>query len=351
MDIKSMIKQKVKNNILLYTILKLLKNKDDVEYFEKIKQINEPSYKQISLRYNENASKKIVVGEIDCVSSLDGFFAAMRWILNAIYFCEKSGFLPVIKMPENWLYHDEQMPKEKNPFEYFFEQPADISVQELHDCNMVYECKIQHCYLAEKMNDSDKLTYLYTDEYVSEMSKIVKKYLRFNEVTKQILEKDVVAKDINSEVLGVHIRGTDYKQNCNHHPVFVEPSDYFEYIDTALKKGFKKIYLATDDSEIVDLFIQRYGKEILICDEFVSRSTGEIGVHIKESEKKNGYKLGLDVITDMYALANCGGIISGLSQVSLFARLFNKNFNEKYRYDVVVSKAINENHKKFTIKK
>ena len=74
------------------------------------------------------------------------------------------------------------------------------------------------------------------------MSKIVEKYLRFNEETKTTLSSDLESKKINSKVLGVHVRGTDYKQNCNEHPVFVEPSDYFEHIDIAFEKGFEKIY-------------------------------------------------------------------------------------------------------------
>ena len=107
--------------------------------------------------------------------------------------------------------------------------------------------------------------------------------------------------------------------------------------------------MATDDTEIVDLFVQKYGGERLIYDEAVTRGQGDVGVHIKERKNKNGYKLGLDVIKDMYSLANCGGLISGVSQVSLFARLFNRTFDEHYSYDVIVSKKINSNNKNFSL--
>ena len=347
MRAKDIIKAKIKRYPLFFTILKIINNRTDTEYMKKIYEVTTPSYKSIFLRYNEKASMDVAVGEIDGVSNLEGFFAAMRWILGGIYFCDKSGFLPVVKIPEDWMYYDKTMPADKNPFEYFFEQPANISAKQIDECSIVYECNIQHCQMVEKLNGTGGATYLYTDTYVSQMSNIVEKYLKFNSNTQEILTKNLEEKGINSKILGVHVRGTDYKQNCNEHPMFIEPREYFEYIDKALESTFEKIYLATDDTEIVQLFLEKYGTEKLIYDKNISRATGDVGVHIQEKDSANGYKMGLDVLTDMYTLANCGGLISGLSQVSLFARIFNKSFDSQYVYDKIVSKAINKNTKEF----
>jgi hypothetical protein len=101
--------------------------------------------------------------------------------------------------------------------------------------------------------------------------------------------------------------------------------------------------------DTVQLFLEKYGSEKLIYDKTIRRGSGDVGVHVQEKDNANGYKMGLDVLTDMYTLANCGGLISGLSQVSLFARLFNRTFDEHYSYDVIVSKKINRNNKNFSV--
>ena len=122
------------------------------------------------------------------------------------------------------------------------------------------------------------------------------------------------------------------------------------YIDHALKKyGFKKIYIATDDENILKGFLSRYSQEIVIYDKDTARSNGLKGVHTRTDIVRpyHKYKLGIEVICDMCILAACGGLISGLSQVSLISRIYKKSKNEHFRYDKIIDKGIHKHGKIF----
>ena len=164
------------------------------------------------------------------------------------------------------------------------------------------------------------------------------------------LENAINKYKINKNVLGVHVRGTDYRGNYANHPTFIEPSVYYQYIDEAIRKySFDRIFLATDDKEILQEFLNHYGNEKIIYNPDVKRGSDNIGIHVIDSVNgnRNGYEKGLEVIGDMYILSSCGGIISSMSQVALISRIYKKSRNETFTYDYIIDKGINSNKKIF----
>ena len=53
------------------------------------------------------------------------------------------------------------------------------------------------------------------------------------------------------------------------------------------------------------------------------------------------YRKGLEVLRDVYTLASCGGLVAGLSHVSILARIVKYSFDKKYSYQNILSNGIN----------
>ena len=77
------------------------------------------------------------------------------------------------------------------------------------------------------------------------------------------------------------------------------------------KAQFVAPQVPTELQETVNGYVQTLLQDP--TDETVMKSTSE--------RENHHYKLGLEVLRDMYTLSCCNGIIAGLSNVSIFARI------------------------------
>lgn len=338
---KEKIKKIVKRNPFLYAVLRVINNRRDARFISFVNGYNDNweiifAHPQTTGKYNRPVCR-IVAGTRD-----DGFFACVRWALDGLYFCQKFGFTPVVSFPENSIYRDnEKFETEVNPFNYFFEDTVD----NLPPNYPTVEYSVRNMKFAESLNGG--ITYKVSKEYIDAMAEIMAEKLVFRKDVIQYAYRINKPLLIDNRTLGVHIRGTDYRKNYKNHPVFLETEEYYESIDKAMENGrFNKIYLATDDEKILNEFIAHYGEKVTFSDQS-ERSKGEQGVHTSHADKKTPYYLGLDVISDMIALSSCGGLISGMSQVPLIARIYKKSQNSKYSVDIVLDKGINQKGMRF----
>ncbi len=73
------------------------------------------------------------------------------------------------------------------------------------------------------------------------------------------------------------------------------------------------------------------------------RSGNHSGAHESISERPlHHYKLGLEVLRDIYTLANCDSLVCGLSQVSIAAQYINAAIGRKFKKVVILNNGINE---------
>ena len=231
---------------VLYNILLLLKYRHDTEYMKQVKALrNNPNIIELQARENPSVTDGIVC-DIEVGGSGDGFFALVRWTLDALYFCDCFSFIPVVRFAETSIYFDTDMPAHLNPYDYFFQQPFSEGNTYLKSKNnVIVKYDSRNRLKAEMLNGG--VSYQVSEEYIVQMARIMQNYLKFNAKTAQIISEKIRLKSINETVLGIHIRGTDYKSGYRNHPQYISPDMYYPYIDHALKKyGFKKIYIATD---------------------------------------------------------------------------------------------------------
>lgn len=330
----------IKKNPMLYDVLLVFKHRKDKDFLRQIQGLRTNANIVEFVDMPNAVSGDGILCDIEIDAPNDGFFALVRWALDALYFCDCFSLKPFIKFSQNTLYYDNSLPWGGNPFEYYFQQP--LSKKEISDCRALIRYDSRNRLKAENLNEG--ISYQVTENYMEQMAVMMRKYLQFNSETQRIIEEEIKKRSVNEKVLGIHIRGTDYKLNYKDHPIYISPEIYYEYIDSALKKyEFEKLYIATDDEDILKEFINRYGLEKVLYSRETTRGSGTCGVHMGNAIREHHrYRLGLEVICDMCTLSACGGILSSMSQVGLISRIYKRSKKESFKYDTIINKGINQ---------
>lgn len=136
-------------------------------------------------------------------------------------------------------------------------------------------------------------------------------------------EEEVLFKD-KGRVLGVLARGTDM--------IYLKPDNHFipygtegfvAHIKQKMKEmGFRYLYLATEDLDILEQFQSVFKGELLFSKQQRLRNTGDkMLMDIKFDREDDGYLRGLEYSTVIYMLSrcdsliancNCGGVLGAL---------------------------------------
>ncbi len=267
-----------------------------------------------------------------------GFFASVREELNFLSYAEQFGFVPVIFWGKGLVYYDPEMePLTENAFEYYYEPVSGIPYAELKTYKNVAFCH------TGKVADAFKTSgYQMGKASLELLASLYKKYFHLNQTTRAYMEKEIGAVLNGKRTLGVQVRGTDFKLQANKHPVFVTPEEYLAEAKKLLASGrYEQVFLATDDLEALELFRREIPEDQLVYFSDVLRSTGKVNpFDVESSRPLHRYKLGLEVLRDVYALACCDGLIGGLSQVVFAAQYINIALDKAYKDCVIVNKGI-----------
>ena len=95
--------------------------------------------------------------------------------------------------------------------------------------------------------------------------------------------------------------------------------------------GANKVFLATDDNNILKAFIEKY-QERLIYYKDVERSDGlRMSCYGEIQRKQHHYRLGKEIIKDVYTLAACDGLVCSASYVSYMARIVKMASGKSYQ--------------------
>lgn len=259
-----------------------------------------------------------------------GFFALFNCVLNRLYYADRFGLVPVVHYPKTVLYYDSMM-EQSNVFEYFFYPVSNVNYEEaLKAKNLVISSERDSQY-----NLRNKPGYLLDERGICNLADVAKKYIRFNHVTQMRLDEGVKILDKMEKVLGVHIRGTDFKNKNKNHPIAVSLNQYKKKIREILVRGYTGVFLATDEEMVInevaqmDIFANSECQLLIYNDVF--RSKSGLPVHKQENDRlRHKYLLGFEVLRDMYTLVKCNGFIAGRSQVSLSVQIYKKMCNEQF---------------------
>jgi hypothetical protein len=276
-----------------------------------------------------------------------GFCAIFNRTLNGLYFCNRFKFIPVIKGWDNCPYYDGIVNDTDNVFQYYFNPVSDIiTIEEAKQSSIFIIASNQNMDIAWTENNLKKW-YDPTEEYISAMGIIYNRYIQMNSFTGNQINKDIITLLTNKKTLGLHYRGTDMAVNANGHPVSLTYDNYRGCIQDAMKHyEYEQIFLATDDTFFLSQITNDFKNVIFYTD--VVRSTGEVGIHYSRNNRNlHKYRLGYEVIRDVYTLAECDGLICGQSQVPILSRIIKSSHNKQFNPCIVITKGINDNNKEW----
>lgn len=244
-----------------------------------------------------------------------GFFALVSLSARSLYFAEKCGLKPIVFWGKHGFYYEPSITETKNVFEYYY-LPIGNSQLKFEDEKYRYVKRKTVDYFCLDHNTE---YYKVTEQGYRRLAEIYRKYFRLNEKTRKYLEDNIKMLIGNrSHVLGVHLRGTDFKRQYNDHPNFIGFQHHVELTRKLMEKYcFEYIFVATDDIEALELMQQEFGDHVLYYKD-CSRGRGDMSA--RETLDKDGYTLGLEVLRDAYTLSSCEALVCGLSQVSCAAR-------------------------------
>ena len=269
-----------------------------------------------------------------------GFFAEMRNALTGIIYAGLFDMEPHIYWGNNFGYRDSDNPE--NHFISFFE-PVGCGLQEPKSemYNMTFgreeAAVINHKYESSGYEISSQMMEKYVDAWA--------RYIRL----KDSLQEDFDAywnkvSMGNAVMLGIHMRGADFRKGYEKHPVFVDVYDYlgevYQLSDEirANNKGIEiRIFVATDDSKMLAEFCKLV--DIPVCYSNAKRTYSDETLYFLETEQKSC--LCREVLLDAYILSKCQYLISGKSQVSYMAKAWKGSRNETYDKHIQIDKGLN----------
>ncbi|WMC91691.1 O-fucosyltransferase family protein [Kineothrix sp. MB12-C1] len=318
-----------------------IKKRNDTRFIKNVYKLGN-EYNMVALEKGEQMPADKVVYHIVMEPSYSGFFADHNKLLSLLYFADYYGMIPVVEYGKEYSYaEDHPVNGTENPFEYYFMQPGGLTPEDARKYSVRVCSRKENSALAGRFNEKSG-GYGMSEEYIVHLGRISEKYISLNEQTKDKVLTDIKELLEGKKSIGVHVRGTDFKQNYNGHPIQISTQEYLEETKRLLEKGiYELVFLATDDVEAIALFQKELGDKVRFYED-VTRSNGKETVMKSESGRENHhYLLGLEVLRDMYTLAACDGLIAGLSQVSYAARIQKAAQKEEYSDMVIINKGIN----------
>ncbi len=354
MKIKLKIHEILKDSNKFYVIARCLNNMRMKEYIYLIKGYYEETYDYTSMLAVHNGEMypdrlvyyipSDVLKENQSIGkSTVGFCAKLRRTLEALNFSDLCKFTPVVEWGKNTAYYDPGMNRiTQNVFEYYFEPVSDIDYREIIKCKNVIESHSGNgTFLMRHATFSG--SYEVNQSEIDKLGVIFKKYIHLNKTTREYIEGNMRNVLTGESILAVHVRGTDFNCEIKYHPHAITTEQYLSKTKELCAGGrYKKVFLATDDASVLEMFKQEFPDKLVYYED-VFRTENHIGPHGTPSERPlHYYKLGLEVLRDVYTLANCDSLLCGLSQVAFAVRYVNVALERKFGEIVILNNGMND---------
>jgi hypothetical protein len=241
-----------------------------------------------------------------------GLFSNLIYVVNHLLIADKHNFIPVIDM-ENYptIYNEKKLIHgTRNSWLYYFEPVSKYALSEVYKSKNVI-ISTNKFYQVFSHN-------IYENKNLFKLSKniVIKKFIKLK--IKKFLTKTSIKK---YKTLGVHYRGTSYKDSANH-PFPPTYKQLIKKIDNLLKiNKFDKIFFATEDKEMFDLIAKRYKDKIIFYDSFRSIKDDAFK---KYNRPNHRFRLGEEILIESLILSKCHTFLFVETNVSSYVRLIRK---------------------------
>ncbi len=260
-----------------------------------------------------------------------GLFSYFITDIGAIAYAHENNMLPVIDMqntPNAYLYENEI--GKINAWEYYFKQPAGISVNEAKSCKKYYLSRDSIYFKRPNIKlNNDDLKY---------WRDIRRKYIKFTAPVIDGVNK-LENKFKNKKVLGVLLRGTDYTSlRPKGHPIQPEPEQVILKAREVMKeKNFNAVYLATEDKNIMLKFKNYFGENLLLPEQdFINYDGKGYLINYSGERQNDKYLRGLEYLISCVYLSRLNGFITSQTSGSTGIAVLSDGFEYLHVFNLGV---------------
>lgn len=268
--------------------------------------------------YNEN--KIIYLIKPDYQDGVEGLLSLIYKQVIYIDYAKQKGYIPYVDWKN---YMTQYYNGIDNVWEYFFVQPSEITEEEVYSCKNVYLSgwtfnNINPLGLFEKDIFFDK-------EIEKKSYDLLFNNLRFSNEVLKAVETEAQNIDID-KCIGVYVRGTDYVR-LKPSGEYIQPNvrQVEEQIIKFVNKYNAPIFLVTEDGEIYDSLVIKFGKSIrtVSYDSFIYNYDGKDVLSKSNVLEVNKKLRGQRYLVKMILLSKCKYLISSITQGSKFSYALN----------------------------
>lgn len=172
-------------------------------------------------------------------------------------------------------------------------------------------------------------------ELVTEVNKIIKKYIR---VKKEILDNLLINKS-EEKILAVHCRRSEMSILHSNIALNYDNETYYKKVLKVFSEGgFSKIYLSSEEIEIINYFKERI-PDIIISQECyrINRNESPFQASWQGNPRDRHFTLHMqEVLKDILNMSLCDSLLCGISGVSNNSIYFNGlNYDNVYYFDEI----------------
>lgn len=273
-------------------------------------------------------------------NSTVGIFSNFNVFAGHIRYALSNGWLPVIDMQNytNAILEPEKLGKE-NAWEYFFEQPLRISLEEAYNGeNIILSKNVKRLppYKEDSFYD-DKNIELAKWRMLIKMG-LLKIKPTIREEILAVRAKLIAPTD---RVLGVYLRGTDYvAKKPTGHPI-PPPIEYVRDVICEKVRAWRcnKIFLSTEDKGIIKFFKNTFGDGfgtfcVTIDREYKDYKPGERINNVSINRENDRYITTKEYLTEMIILSTCNSFITARCSGAAGVMMLSEGFENSMAFNL-----------------
>lgn len=261
---------------------------------------------------------------------------------------DRRGHVPVVDMEGGTVFEDpEPVFGTRDPWEYYFEQPAGISAAEARQSRRVV---VSHDgWPGRYIRDISMVEYSEgRDDRLEMFAKAAAKYARLNERTRERIERDwaELTSRGSGKIVAVMSRGTDYnKMKPAGHPIQPSPERLAAEARSMIECGAaSRVFLNTEERAVREMFEREFGDALLTFDQSYfddyndapaaddSSDSGKwIGAYIGKTVAKSKYEMNYEYLRGVVCASKCSRLVCGQNNGAASALVMNGGKYEEVR--------------------
>ena len=258
-----------------------------------------------------------------------GLMAVIGTVMTQLGVAEWLGAEPVVDLRKYAPYREEKTVNgTENVWEYYFDRVGNYTTRDLDGGQFrILRSVAEHPFLKGRNRNL-----WYRTQW--------DKYVKFNQSTENHISEQLSALGVGSRDVGLHVRSGDLN-GFPRHPFPATMDQLIAATRFVLDSGdFDGIYVACQRESDIQVLKREFGHRLKITDNFrysdglsrkatpfSGRTSSRTFDYVDKIRRNHRYLLGREVLQDVVALARCGALVCGPSNVSDWAQILASDEN------------------------